>query len=498
MNALLIYNPEAGGKSFASELDGVIEKLQSRGLVLTLYRMGSAARLDEFLATQEGAHYDRIIVAGGDGSVSSTASALLKRGIDLPIGIIPIGTTNDFAKHFGLPTDIDGIAGIIARDGYACSDIAKINGETFINAVLVGFREFQTLSPFKAKIESGELCFEGEIFMALVMNGRSTGGFARIAKDAAIDDGLLDVLIVKKCPLVELAPLLVSLGSGRHKDSKHILHFQTSGLKVSSEARVSVRADGEEGAVLPIEISVQGSKLKVLSDATAVMKPTGGVFSFGEVLQAAGGLVEIIKDMPRHNVLEYVNRSAIEKAYFEEAEASLADGYIYVVLSSTGTAAGELIRSVTKKDYSHVSLSFDEGLRTLVSYNGGNGLFAPGMNHELLRFFYQKKDANLLVYRVRATKEQKQAVLDEVRKINNEGSSYNLVGLLLPYSHKENIMFCSQFVYHVLKKTGLAYFAKEPHDVKPMDFVELDLKRKLEFHSQVYLSDVLAKPFAAL
>jgi hypothetical protein len=209
------------------------------------------------------------------------------------------------------------------------------------------------------------------------------------------------------------------------------------------------------------------------------------------VLSAAEGIVEIIKDMPRHNVLEYVNKNTMEETYYEKAEASLGDGYIYVVLSSTGSAAGELIRSVTKKDYSHVSLSFDVELKTLFSYNGGDNLFAPGMNHELLKFFYKKKNANLLIYKIKATREQKQAILDEVKKIDNEGSSYNLIGLLLPYSHKENIMFCSQFVYHILKKAGLAYFEKEAHNVKPMDFVELDLRRSLEFHSHLYLKDIL-------
>ncbi|MCL1982067.1 MAG: hypothetical protein FWG53_03105 [Clostridiales bacterium] len=493
MNALLIYNPEAGNKLFRNELDGVIEKLQGKAAALTVFRMGSTAAMEEFLAVQKGRAYEKIIIAGGDGTVNRVASAMQKCGIDVPIGIIPIGTTNDFAKHFDLPAKLDDIAGIIAQDSYLCSDIAQINGETLVNAALIGFKEFQTLSPFWIKLESEELCFEGDIFMALVMNGRSAGGFARIARDAAIDDGLLDVLVIKKCPLVELAPLLVALGSGKHKDSKHILHFQSSKLSMSSDTEVSTRVDGDEGPLLPIEVSISGTTLKVLSGVPAGKKPVGIGLSFNEVMQAAGGLVEIIKDMPRHNVLEYVNRNAVDDAYFKEAEGSLGDGYIYVALSSTGTAAGELIRSVTKKDYSHVSLSFDVGLKTLVSYNGGNNLFAPGMNHELLKFFYQKEDANLLVYKIKATVTQKRAILSEIRKINDEGSSYNLIGLLLPYSHKENIMFCSQFVYHVLKKTGLAYFDKAPHEVKPMDFIELDFKRDLEFHSQVYLRDVLAE-----
>jgi len=309
--------------------------------------------------------------------------------------------------------------------------------------------------------------------------------------EAAADDGMLDVLIIKKCQMIELGQILISLGSGRRRESKYVMRFKSNDLDISSEPEISTRIDGEDGPFTPLEISVSGRKLKVLTPPGNGAGPVDGSFSLNEIMQAAGGLIEIVKDMPRHNVLAYINKNTINEEFYREAETSLDDGYIYVVLSSTGSAAGELIRTVTKKDYSHASLSFDAGLKTLLSYNGGNNIFAPGMNPELLKFFYKKKNANLLIYKIKASRKQKQAVLDEVRKIDKEGSSYNLIGLLLPYSHKENIMFCSQFVYNVLKKAGLAYFEKETCDVKPMDFIELDLKRNLEFHSQLLLRDVI-------
>jgi len=72
-------------------------------------------------------------------------------------------------------------------------------------------------------------------------------------------------------------------------------------------------------------------------------------------------------------------------------------------------------------------------------------------------------------------------MISKIEKINSEGSSYNTIGLLLKRSFLPNIMFCSQFVYHLLHIACIAYFEKKEECVKPMDFVELDYKRKLEF-----------------
>ena len=77
--------------------------------------------------------------------------------------------------------------------------------------------------------------------------------------------------------------------------------------------------------------------------------------------------------------------------------------------------------------------------------------------------------------------EQKQKMLDIVKNINSEGSAYNLIGLVFKYSHRPNIMFCSQFVYSLLQKVDLAYFDKKAELVQPTDLVELDYFRKLEF-----------------
>ncbi|WP_196159930.1 hypothetical protein [Reinekea sp. G2M2-21] len=190
---------------------------------------------------------------------------------------------------------------------------------------------------------------------------------------------------------------------------------------------------------------------------------------------------ELANDLPRNNSFEYINNGSLTEAYFAQAEKALEDPYIYIVVSNTGSAASELIGVFTRKQFNHVSISFDEQLDTIISYNGGEKVYPPGLNAEMIEFFNKKEDASIGVYRLSVTREQKQAMLDIVRDINSEGSAYNLIGLVFKYSHRPNIMFCSQFVYSLLKKTGVAYFEKRPELVQPTDLVELDYFRKLEF-----------------
>ena len=186
-----------------------------------------------------------------------------------------------------------------------------------------------------------------------------------------------------------------------------------------------------------------------------------------------------------HSSTSYVNHGSLTENFFRDAEAALAEPWLYIVISDTGSAASEIIGSVTRKVYNHASLSFDRALKTTLSYNGGANLYPPGLNPEMVAHFHLKPDASVLVYRIAADREQKQRVLTAVERINREGSAYNMMGLVTKWSYKPNIMFCSQFVYRMLQEAGLAYFEKRPGEVRPTDFVELDYYRKLEFVEEI-------------
>ncbi|MDR1970566.1 MAG: hypothetical protein LBQ46_01470 [Treponema sp.] len=199
-------------------------------------------------------------------------------------------------------------------------------------------------------------------------------------------------------------------------------------------------------------------------------------------------LGELVLDLPRHNSSRYITRLSLPPLYFVRAYASLDDPHVYLVLSDTGSPASKLIGLFTAADYNHVSLAFDPALETLVSYNGGNGVSSPGLNAERLEHLNRKPGASLAVYRLSAAPAQKRALIDRVRAINLEGSSYNLAGLVTKKSKLPNIMFCSQFVYSVLEDVGMGYFAKGRGHVRPTDFINPAWAGRLEFAGEIFLN----------
>lgn len=541
MEVLLIYNPVSSNGIFQTYLDHVIDQFQKHGMQIIPYRMDTYEALDARMASLNADTYKKILIAGGDGTIHQVVNLMRKYAIDLPISLFPVGTANDFAQYFNIPKTIEGMTDIAVRDNYTYCDIGKMNEQYFVNVASLGFlidisqktdrrfknnlgvlayylkglEELPNLKPINVKIDSETQQFEGDIYFMLIMNGKSAGGFRKIAPYASLSDGLFDIFVFKKCPVIEIMPLMLKIVNGEHIDHPHVLYFQTNSLAIECDQPVGTDLDGEKGSDFPLQLQVihKGLRVNTLlnnqdgfpmdrSLRFADVKKTFDDASKGFFDEIKRPLVELasernttrdiaalIRSIPKHDSFNYVNRRTIGDSYFEEAEKSLENGYMYLVLSSTGSPAGQLIQRMTKKAYSHVSLSFDEELKTIISYNGGENLYSPGLNHEMIEFFNQKEDANIMVYKIPASRAQKATILEEIRKIDEQGSSYNVLGLFLSYSHRDNIMFCSQFVYSMLKVAGLSYFDKKPEHVRPMDFIELDYERCLEYCTRLFLNE---------
>lgn len=187
------------------------------------------------------------------------------------------------------------------------------------------------------------------------------------------------------------------------------------------------------------------------------------------------------RDLTRHSWFHYCTRRSLSADYFRRAAAALSDGYVYLAFARSNSPAGQVIGLFTERPYNHVSLALDRDLTTLVSYNGGGPGAAPGLNPETLAELVHRQGACVRLYRLPATRDQKRIILRRLGKIDQEGSAYNLLGLVLPYAPQPNTMFCSQFVYGILKLAGLAYFQKDPQQVRPTDLLEWDLQGRLEF-----------------
>ena len=132
-----IYNPYSGENGIIDELDNVIRIHQEVGLIIVPYRIQKGKDLSEALDIVDNT-YAYILIAGGDGTVDSVVNAMEHRNIHLPIGILPVGTANDFAKFLGIPSDIEEACKQILSSEVKSVDLGSINDKYFVNVASTG------------------------------------------------------------------------------------------------------------------------------------------------------------------------------------------------------------------------------------------------------------------------------------------------------------------------------------------------------------------------
>jgi diacylglycerol kinase (ATP) len=277
----IIFNPAARGEK-ARSLEEKVRSLTEADAFL-LSRSGKTAALARELA-QEG--YSPIVAAGGDGTVNEVVNGIA--GLDVSLGILPIGTMNILAYELGLPTTQLEQCWEIIQLGFTRSiDLAMANNQFFVQLAGVGLdalamRETdlnmrKTIGPisyiFAAAQIIGrpaprlEICFDeretlGGCFV-LVGNGRFYGGPLAFFPDAKNDDGLLDVLVFKHQGYLDIIRYLQGVLAGNHADFADIEYRQVQSLRVISDRQVPVETDGEVTFHTPAHFRVGSHQLRV-------------------------------------------------------------------------------------------------------------------------------------------------------------------------------------------------------------------------------------------
>jgi YegS/Rv2252/BmrU family lipid kinase len=286
---LLVYNPVSGDASFKYKLDRVIQRFQQRQCILFPYKIIVEENENVFYKLLGEISADGIVVAGGDGTIHEVVNGMMRSGYNLPLGIIPCGTSNDFAAYLQLDRDIDRCIDIIIAGKYKLMDIGKVNERYFFNVAsagllasvahnadavlkntlgkiayyLKGLGELPNFRSLPMKITMDGRHMDDDIFLFLVANSSTIGGFPNLAPCAKIDDGLLDILVVKRCGLPELMSLFISFLKGTHHNSKHILYRQARTLYIECEDELESDLDGELGPKLPLTIEVLPEQLRI-------------------------------------------------------------------------------------------------------------------------------------------------------------------------------------------------------------------------------------------
>lgn len=283
---VLVYNPVSGKARFKRRLDNIIGKLQRRDCMVIPYRTTPEnENLAEFIrqAAPEG-----IIAAGGDGTVHEVVNLVMHEGLDLPVGIIGSGTSNDFATYLRLDTEdyFDRIA-----DGKIMEvDLGKVGDEYFINVASAGMvtsiahevdvklkntfgklayyvQGLKTLPQFKALdmvIRTEEEEIHEKAFLFLIVNSSVVASFKNAARQASVQDGKLDLLLVKQCGIGELMTLTAELLAGKDVSGrKEVVYRQAASFEVSCDTELVSDLDGELGPRLPLKIETIPKALKL-------------------------------------------------------------------------------------------------------------------------------------------------------------------------------------------------------------------------------------------
>ncbi len=287
-----IINPSSGRQLMDRKIDSLIKKLLNDGYVVgKYYTKGKDDAVNETMRTCKSG-FDLIVVCGGDGTVNEVVKGLMLSEKKIPFTIIASGTVNDFAKYLKLPRSITGIYELIRRKKVISIDVGRIADNYFVNVAagglltsvahtaqpemkailgrtayyLEGLRELMIdrLEPIKVEIKTPEFVLEEDILLFLISNSSSIGGFKKLAPTAEIVDGLLDVVIIKKAEMVELANIFLSVFTGEHVNHPKVIYFKTESIEINSDNNVTIDIDGEYGGKLPAKFDVIQNAVEIL------------------------------------------------------------------------------------------------------------------------------------------------------------------------------------------------------------------------------------------
>ena len=290
---ILLYNPKAGDTYFRFELDEFIAVFNTAGYDTRIFRSRAKGDMAAYLLKADLSNVAAVFVAGGDGSINEVVNGLMNCKHKVPLGVIPAGTSNDFARSLGFPSEYEKCINLLANMQMEDVDVGCVNGRYFINVCgaglftnvsqtvnidlknligkmayyLKGAGQLPSFRPFKLRVEGNGEVYEDNFILFLVLNSGSAGGF-KLATDAALDDGLYDFVGIRQVSLPEMTLLLVRMLKGEHLKDKSVLHLQSNHFLISSEnIQDDLResdVDGESGPLLPLEIDVKPKALSLI------------------------------------------------------------------------------------------------------------------------------------------------------------------------------------------------------------------------------------------
>ena len=271
--ALLVVNPRS--RSGRSGGGVAATRLRAAGIELVETCCDGAADVSPRILAHRGA-VDCGIVAGGDGTINAAGPGLLATG--LPLGVLPLGTANDFARSVDIPGQLDAAVRIIADGVIHKVDVGEVNDRPFFNVASIGLgadlagrlttdrkRRFGRLSyaltagnvllratPFHATLLIGDSAITVRTLQIAVGNGRFYGGGNVVAPHARIDGGTLDLYSLEFTQVWRMALMIPSFQRGGHGAMRDVRTARGARFVVVTRRRRPVNADGELVTQTPV------------------------------------------------------------------------------------------------------------------------------------------------------------------------------------------------------------------------------------------------------
>jgi YegS/Rv2252/BmrU family lipid kinase len=301
LRAALIVNAKA--RQGAEGLEAIGQRLAAAGLaVASVQAVEDPATLPDLVRAALRAGVDRVVVGGGDGTLSAAAGVLA--GERAALAVLPLGTANDFARGLRLPTELAEACAVAATGLVREVDVACAGGRPFLNAATFGlssaatrrlsddlkkklgplaypvstFGEAMSPTPFHVRILADGESHELDALQVVVGNGRYHGGGTLVAPGAQNDDRRLDLWALasasepeaeggagdKLRDLARLARVAMLLRRGRHVEHPAVLHLRARQLAIETDPPQDLDADGESAGTTPVVFTVSPARLRVV------------------------------------------------------------------------------------------------------------------------------------------------------------------------------------------------------------------------------------------
>jgi len=287
---LLVVNPKAGKCMAKQKLFELVSYLSSKGYETTVHPTMKNTTVD--YVKSNAYKYARIVCCGGDGTLSEVLAGVYKSGTNVPVGYIPMGSTNDFASNMGIPRNTSLAAKTAAKGKTASYDLGLFNGKPFAYVAAIGAftaasysapqklknrlghfayvieaaKSIASIKPITMTVEINGVKLKDKFIYASVGNTTSMGGVLKLRKDDVdFSDGIFEVLLLKHPENTLVAiEMIYDLLAGNFK-TKNIGIIHAKEVKLGFEKPTVFSLDGEKSEpCLKAEICAKKAAVKVI------------------------------------------------------------------------------------------------------------------------------------------------------------------------------------------------------------------------------------------